>query len=141
MIERYLNLFSVAFLAVVLVVFVVLFAGTPLCSLGTVHANVPWAGSATLLAGSERDLDIHVTRDRQFVIGHMFVPQRDLRRQLAAIAHRTGDRHVLVHADGSVPFALVQDVLAASRDAGYTEVSLVTFRGTRIDAWEKGGAV
>jgi biopolymer transport protein ExbD len=51
------------------------------------------------------------------------------------------DRHVLVRADGSVPFALVQDLLTASRDAGYTEVSLVTFRGTRLEAWEKGGAV
>lgn len=142
MVERYLNLFSVGFLVVVLAVFALLYSGAPIvCGLGGVHANVPWAGSATLLAGSERDLDIYLTRDRQVVVGRMFVPQRDLRRQLAAIADRTGSRPVLVHADGSVPFALVQDVLAASRDAGYTEVSLVTFRGMRIEAWEKGGAV
>ena len=141
MIDRNLNLFSLAFLAVVLALFVIMFAGIPICTYGMPHANVPWAGSATVLAESERDLDIYVTRDRRVVIGVMFVAQRDLGRELAVLAARGGDRHVLVHADGSVPFALVEDVLAASRDAGYAEVSLVTFKGTRMEAWDKGGAV
>lgn len=142
MIDRYLNLFSLAFLGVVLVVFAFMFAGTPLvCGLGP-SADLPWATSATLLIESEGDLQIHVTRDRFIYVGSMLVPPRILRRELAGIAARTGvDRHVLIRADGSVPFSVVQGVLAASRDAGFRELSLVTFRGTRIEAWQRGGTV
>jgi len=69
------------------------------------------------------------------------VPERLLHRHLAEIADCRGDRRVLIHADGTVPFSLVQEILAASRDAGFAELSLVTFRGTRFEAWKKGGAV
>jgi biopolymer transport protein TolR len=143
MIDRSLNLFSVAFLGVVLSVFVVMFAGTPMvCGLGEPYAELPWARSATVLADSDHDLYIHVTKEQRIFVGRNAVPRRDLRHELVRVAACTStDRHVLVRADGSLPFALVQDVLTASRDAGYTEVSLVTFRGTRLEAWEKGGAV
>lgn len=103
--------------------------------------DVPWAKSAALLTGSERDLEIRLTRDRRILVGSMIVPERTLRHELARIAAGGVDRHVLIHADGTLPFSLVQTVLAASRDAGFTELSLVTFRGTLFEAWQKGGAV
>jgi biopolymer transport protein ExbD len=143
MIDRYLNLFSVAFLGVVLSVFVMMFAGTPMvCGLGGPPAGLPWARSVTVLADSDHDLYIDVTKEQRILVGRNAVPRRVLRHELVRLAALTStNRHVLVRADGSVPFGLVQDVLTASRDAGYTEVSLVTFRGTRMEAWEKGGAV
>ena len=143
MIERNLNLFSIAFLGVVLTVFVITFAGTPIvCTLGSgVQPDVPWASSATVLTESLHDLEIRVTADHRILVGPNFVPEGKLRQQLAAIASRGVDRQVLIHADRHVPFSRVQDVLAASRDAGFREVSLVTFRGPRIDALQKGGAV
>jgi biopolymer transport protein ExbD len=143
MIDRYLNLFSMSFLGVVLAVFVITLAGTPMgCELGwRMRPEVPWAGSAALLVDSGRDLEIRLTKDGQILVGPMIVPERVLRQQLAEIAKRGVDRDVLIHADGSVPFSLVQTVLAASRDAGFKEVSLVTFRGTLFEAWRKGGDV
>ena len=143
MIDRYLNLFSMSFLGVVLAVLVISVAGTPMgCDLGWgVRPEVPWAGSAALLTGSGRDLEIRLTKDGWILVGPMIVPERALRHQLAEIAARGVDRHVLIHADGSVPFSSVQTVLAASRDAGFTELSLVTFRGTRFEAWQRGGDV
>ena len=142
MIDRYLNLFSLGFLGVLLSLFLVLFMATPMvCGLGPA-ADVPWAASATVLVETERDLVIHVKKDGQVFVGSRWVPQSLLRRELGELATQTGtDRHVLVRADGAVPFAIVQDILAASRAAGYTEFSLVTFRGTRLEAWQKGGAV
>ena len=143
MIDRNLNLFSVAFLGVVLTVFVLTFAGTPMgCGLGWgMQPEVPWAGSATLLTDSGRDLEIRLTRNGQILVGPNIVPERVLRDRLAEIAARGVDRHVLIHADGSVPFSSVQTVLAASRDAGFRELSLVTFRGTLLEAWQRGGDV
>jgi hypothetical protein len=140
--DRYLNLFSISFLGVVLAVFVTTWAGIPMgCEFGGMRPAVPWAGSAALLIDSGFDLEIRLTKDGRIVVGPMIVPERVLRQQLAEIAARGVDRQVLIHADGSVPFSLVQTVLAASRDAGFTELSLVTFRGTRFEAWQRGGDV
>ena len=143
MIDRYLNLFSMAFLVVALTLLTIICAAIPMgCDLGWgMRPAVPWAGSAALLTDSGRDLEIRLTKDRRILVGPMIVPERALRQQLAEITAGSVDRHVLIHADGSVPFSLVQTVLAASRDAGFVEVSLITFRGTRFEAWQKGGDV
>jgi biopolymer transport protein ExbD len=142
MIDRNLNLFSIGFLGVALTVFVFMFAGIPMsCEMGYARLDVPWASSATVLTESTRDLEIRLTADHRILIGPNIVPGRILREQLAGIAARGVDRQVHIHADRKVPFSWVQEILVASRDAGFTEVSLVTFRGTRIDALQKGGAV
>jgi len=136
MIERYLNLYSLALLGVVLTLFVCLFASTPIvCGLGP-NVRLPWAANASELAGSEDDLQIFVKKDRAIFIGPIAVPAKQLGSELAYIVSKTGtQRNVVISADSSVPFSLVQNVLAASRDAGFNQLSLVTFRGPRIEAW------
>jgi biopolymer transport protein ExbD len=142
MINRYQNLFSLTFLGVVLAVFVIMFASTPIvCGWGP-RVNVPWATTSAVVAGSEGDLSIYVTKDHHIFVGTMLVPREALRSELHQIAERTNrERHILISADSSVSFAAVRDVLAASRDAGFDKMSLITFRGTRWDAWHRGGAV
>lgn len=141
MVERNLNVFSVALLGVVFTLFLTIFAATPIvCGLGP-DVHLPWATTGTVVAGSESDLDIHVKRDRQIYVGNAPVPQGRLRAELEKISAYSSERHVLISADGAVPYATVEAVLVATRDAGFHRTSLVTFRGTRLEAWHRGGAV
>jgi biopolymer transport protein ExbD len=140
--ERYLNLFSLAFLGVVFTLFLTVFSVTPIvCDLGA-RVNVPWASTSTRLPEADTDLTITVRADGHVFVGPNVVPQRFLDAELASIARRSGtDRHVLIRAHGALKFGAVQDVLAASSRAGFRRMSLVTFRGTALEAFERGGAV
>lgn len=135
MIDRNLNLFSIAFLGIVLTLLLVTIAGTPMGrETGRVRPDVPWTRSPTVLAESSHDIEIRLTADHRILVGPNIVPEGNLRQQLAAIAARGLDRQVLIHADRSLPFSRVQEVLAASRDAGFAEVSLVAKRRCALGA-------
>jgi biopolymer transport protein ExbD len=136
MIERYLNIYSLALLGVALTLFVCVYAPAPMvCGLRP-NIRLPWAANAPELAGSPDDLQIFVKKDRAVFIGPIIVPAKQLGSELASIASKTGtQRNVVISADSSVPFSLVQNVLAASRDAGFNQLFLVTYRGPRIEAW------
>jgi biopolymer transport protein TolR len=140
-IERYLNSFSLAFFGVVVTVFVLVFAGTPIvCGLRPT-VRLPWAHGAVVLSESETDLAVYLKQDKTVFVGPVAVPLRDLSHELRRINLRHMKRHLLLSADGRVPFGSVQEILRAVRDAGCTKVTLVTFRGTRLEAWQHSGAV
>lgn len=140
--ERYLSVFSLAFLGVVLALFLTVFAVAPIvCGLGP-NVDVPSSQRSELLPEAETDLTITARADGHVYVGAVLVPHHFLAAELASIADRTGmDRHVLVRADGKLKFGVVKDILAASSRAGFSRMSLVTFRGTALEAFERGGAV
>ena len=140
--ERYLNLFSLAFLGVVFTLFLTVFSVTPIiCNFGS-NVVVPWASTSTLLPETTTDLAITVRADGDVFVGPNLIPRRLLEVELASIAQRSGtDRHVLIRADRALKFGVVNDILAASSRAGFRRMSLVTFRGTALEAFERGGAV
>jgi len=140
--ERYLHLFSLAFLGVAFTLFLTVFSATPIvCGLGP-SIQVPWASTSTRLAESETDLTISVGADGAVFIGPNVVPRRLLADELVNIAERTSNsRQVFVRADGRLPYGAVEEVLAASTHAGFRHISLVTFRGTALEAFQKGGVV
>jgi biopolymer transport protein ExbD len=135
--ERYLNLFSLAFLGVVFTLFLTVFSVTPIvCGLGP-NVDLPWARTSVHLAEAETDLTISVRADGRLFVGSNLVPLRLLDAELASIAHRSGiDRHVLVRADAALKFGVVKDILAASSRAGFRRMSLVTFRGPALEAFQ-----
>lgn len=133
MIERNLNVFSMALLVAMLVVLLCVSMGMPM-GCGRIPVSRPFAAEAVVLRGSERDLEITIKADQSVYLGMNAVRVRDLRPALAERA----DRPLFISADRRVPFGLVQDVLGATRDAGITDVSLVTFEGMAIDAYQRG---
>lgn len=140
--DRYLQLFSLAFLGVAFTLFLTVFSTTPIvCGVGP-NIEVPWANTASQLVESETDLTISIRADGSVFVGPNLVPRRLLRAELVAIAqHSSVSRHVLVRADGKLPYGSVEDVLAASTRAGFRRISLVTFRGIALEAFQKGGVV
>jgi biopolymer transport protein ExbD len=138
MIEKQLNVFALAFIGVVFALFLTVFSTAATVCDFRLRPHVPFVRTAVLLHGSERDLEITILRNREVFVGRMLVPTPQLQTQLVGILEQTGERSVVVSADGSVPFDVVRQVLQATRDAGFTEVSLVTFRGTILGAYERG---
>jgi biopolymer transport protein ExbD len=141
MIERNLGVFSLAMLGVVLTVFVFAFAGTPIVCGFAPNARVPWAKTASVVREAQSDLHIYVMKDQRIYVGPTLVPKADLQDELRRLASCCGGRTVFLHADAALAYGNIKDVLHASRDAGFSRISLVTFRGTLLEAWHRGGAV
>jgi biopolymer transport protein ExbD len=143
MIERQLGSFSLAFLGVAVVLFIFMFSVTPIvCGFGpSSFVLTPFARTASIIRESERDLAIFVRPDRQIFVSSVMIPLPSLASELSRLAAIAPDRHVLITADGTVPFGVVQQVLRASREAGFRNLTLVTFRGNRLQAFRLGAAV
>jgi biopolymer transport protein ExbD len=135
--ERHLNLFSLAFLGVALGVFVLTFAGAPIVCGVSPFVQLPWSSTAERLVSSDVELHVFVKKDRSVFVGRAILPIRSLRDELTTIHEQTGERIVVVEADASVPFGLIADVLRASRDAGFGNASLMTFRGNALEASQR----
>jgi biopolymer transport protein ExbD len=141
MIERNLGVFSLAMLGVVLTVFAFAFAGTPIVCGSGPNVSVPWARTGSVVRETESDLYIYVLKDQRIYVGPTLVPKAHLQDELRRLASCCGERTVLLHADAALAYGDIKDVLHASRDAGFSRISLVTFRGTLLEAWHRGGAV
>jgi biopolymer transport protein TolR len=139
-IEQSLGVFSYAFFGVTMVLIIILTATTPMAC--GVYVHLPWASTAAIVDEDQRDLLIWIKRDRSVFVGMNYVAPDAIESTLLQSAQATGkDRHILIRADGAVPYSSVEQVLRATRTAGFNRVSLVTFRGTLFNAWQRGGAV
>lgn len=138
-IERSLGAFSLAMFGVAVTLFLCMFAGMPASYGYRISVQVPWSNTAKLLPSSEGDLEISIKRDASLYVGPNVVRHSMLSATLADLVASRGKRRVVVTADGSVRYGVVEDVMRASCTAGVGEVSLVTYFGIAGEAWAKGG--
>ena len=132
LLERQLNVFSIAATGVLLTLLVIFFVATPTqCRFGPAVA-LPYVRSAVPLRGSERDLSVFITAAQQYFVGSGLIESDCLLPDLQSIAERTPDRPIFMHVDPSVPCASVSRLLCALRDAGFSEIHIVTFEGTPL---------
>jgi biopolymer transport protein ExbD len=140
--ERHLNLFSLALLGVVFTLFLAVFPPTGIVCDFVPRPKIPWSSASVVLPSTETDLEIRITSDKRIFLGPNIVRANEVRSELIALAQRTSpSRNVIISADGSVPYSLVQDVLAGANAAGFQRLALVTFRGTQLDALQKSGVI
>lgn len=139
-IESHLGAFTMAFFGVAMTIFLAIVGPTPMCCSFDGNLRRPWAATSTFIAGTEKDLEIRIRRDGDIFVGPNFVRRSQLRSALQEIAARNPQRSVQIHADGAVRYGAIEDVLVAARSAGFAELSLMTFRGTRFEAWQRHGA-
>ncbi len=124
--------FPVAASIVFLLIFIVVWATTPLIGDLGPRINLPFAHFASTYPGSERDLIIYMPSDRRIIVSHMISSPTDLPKMLREIHDRTPDRTVVVLADRSLPYGEIRNVLGWSRNAGFSEFWLLTFTGNRL---------
>jgi biopolymer transport protein ExbD len=80
---------------------------------------------------SDRDLDIYVYSDGSILISTKWYSAREFAAKLLEFRERAADKHVVLRADGSLSFGQLRAVLLPLRTAGFTDLTLITFSGSR----------
>ncbi len=109
---------------VMLVLLIIFMVTAPLIQSG-VKVDLPKA-SAQQMEHSEQKLVLTITRDRRVLLGDAEIPFAELERKLAANARIQKDKELYLHADRSLPYGLVVEIMAVARRAGVESLGMIT---------------
>jgi biopolymer transport protein ExbD len=113
-----------------LILFVGVFVATPIICGGRPVA-VPYAPHAPQVVSTDRDLDIYVYSDGSIFIDAKWYPAREFAAKLLEFGERASAKHIVLRAAGSLSFGQLRAVLHSIRKAGFTNLTLITFSGSR----------
>ena len=109
---------------VMLVLLILFMVTAPLMQSG-VKVDLPRA-SAQQMEHSEQKLVLTITKDRRVLLGDAEIPFVDLEKKLAANARLQKDKELYLHADRSLPYGQVVEVMAIARRAGVESLGMIT---------------
>ena len=109
---------------VMLVLLIVFMVTAPLMQSG-VKVDLPRA-SAQQMEHSEEKLVLTITRDRRILLGNVEIPAAQLETKLATNARVQKDKELYLHADRSLPYGQVVEIMAVARRAGVESLGMIT---------------
>jgi biopolymer transport protein TolR len=109
---------------VMLVLLIIFMVTAPLIQSG-VKVDLPKA-SAQQMEHSEEKLVLTITRDRRIFLGDAEIRGDQLEQKLAANARIQKDKELYLHADRSLPYGQVVEVMAVARRAGVENLGMIT---------------
>jgi biopolymer transport protein TolR len=109
---------------VMLVLLIIFMVTAPLIQSG-VKVDLPKA-SAQQMEHSEEKLVLTITRDRRVLLGNTEIPPAELETKLRTNARIQKDKELYLHADRSLPYGQVVEIMAVARRAGVESVGLIT---------------
>jgi biopolymer transport protein TolR len=109
---------------VMLVLLIIFMVTAPLIQSG-VKVDLPRA-SAQQMEHSEEKLVLTITRDRRVFLGNTEIPPAQLETKLAANARIQKDKELYLHADRSLPYGQVVEIMAVARRAGVESLGMIT---------------
>ena len=109
---------------VMLVLLIVFMVTAPLMQSG-VKVDLPRA-SAQQMEHSEEKLVLTITRDRRIYLGTTEIAPSDLEAKLATNARLQKDKELYLHADRSLPYGQVVEIMATARRAGVESLGMIT---------------
>jgi len=109
---------------VMLVLPLILMVTAPLIQSG-VKVDLPRA-SAQQMEHAEEKLVLTVTRDRRIFLGETEIHPADLEAKLASNARVQKDKELYLHADRSLPYGQVVEIMATARRAGVESLGMIT---------------
>jgi biopolymer transport protein ExbD len=118
-----LNIFSVTAVGITFVLFLVLFVLTPTRRYGTVDR--PEGPTASATESSEFDIYVVIHADSRIRVGPQFVSDSELLPLLREIQARA-PRRLKLEADRHASYDAVQKVVRAAREAGFSEIQMLT---------------
>ncbi len=131
---------QISLVTVVLVLFLSAYASPPPYCFRGVPVDLPFVSGAPFFTESDRDIPVAVHRDGAIYIDTKLYPAIEFRDRLFELGTRSLNHRVVIRADRSLPFTAVRAVLRSVRDAGYTNVVLLTFQGVPIQLLRKTAA-
>jgi biopolymer transport protein TolR len=109
---------------VMLVLLIIFMVTAPLIQSG-VKVDLPKA-SAQQMEHSEEKLVLTITRDRRVLLGTTEIPPADLETKLRSNARIQKDKELYLHADRSLPYGQVVEIMAVARRAGVESLGMIT---------------
>jgi biopolymer transport protein TolR len=109
---------------VMLVLLVIFMVTAPLIQNG-VKVDLPHA-SAQPMQHQEEKLVLTVTRDRRIFLGQAEIRPQDLEQKLATNARIQKDKELYLHADRTLPYGQVVEIMATARRAGVESLGMIT---------------
>jgi len=109
---------------VMLVLLIIFMVTAPLIQSG-VKVDLPRA-SAQQMEHAEEKLVLSITRDRRVFLGGVEIAPADLETKLASNARVQKDKELYLHADRSLPYGQVVEIMAVARRAGVESLGMIT---------------
>ena len=109
---------------VMLVLLIIFMVTAPLIQSG-VKVDLPRA-SAQQMEHQEEKLVLTITRDRRVYLGTTEIPAVDLEKKLSTNARIQKDKELYLHADRSLPYGSVVEIMAVARRAGVESLGMIT---------------
>ncbi len=109
---------------VMLVLLIIFMVTAPLIQQG-VAVELPKTKAPTLDVKSERVV-LTLTKEQRIFIGETEIPYAQLKARVADNLKLRRDKELYLHADRSLPYGFVVDVMAIMKDAGVENLGMVT---------------
>ncbi len=109
---------------VMLVLLIIFMVTAPLIQSG-VKVDLPRA-SAQPMEHSEEKLVLKITKERRIYLGDVEIDGAQLEQKLASNARVQKDKELYLHADRSLPYGQIVEVMATARRAGVESLGMIT---------------
>jgi biopolymer transport protein TolR len=109
---------------VMLVLLIIFMVTAPLIQSG-VKVDLPRA-SAQQMEHQEEKLVLTITRDRRVYLGNAEIAPAELERKLSTNARIQKEKELYLHADRSLPYGQVVEIMAVARRAGVESLGMIT---------------
>jgi len=109
---------------VMLVLLIIFMVTAPLIQQG-VKVNLPQTRAAPV-EGTEKKLVVSIDAHQRVFVGEAEVALAELEDKLKANAKAQMDREIYLHADQTLPYGTVVEVMAAAQRAGISNVGMIT---------------
>ena len=109
---------------VMLVLLIIFMITAPLIQQG-VKVDLPKAKAAPVEA-KEKKIQLFIDKENRVYIGTALVPIEELEEKLRTNKKAQEDKEVHLHADLTIPYGIVVQVMAAAQRAGISNVGMIT---------------
>src|SRR6516165_4923194 len=109
---------------VMLVLLIIFMVTAPLIQKG-VKVDLPEAKAAPV-ESNEKKLVLSVDAISRVILGDVEIPLDDLEEKLKANAKAQADKEIYLHADKTLPYGVVVEVMAAAQRAGIGNLGMIT---------------
>jgi biopolymer transport protein TolR len=109
---------------VMLVLLIIFMVTAPLIQSG-VKVDLPRASAQQMEHQAEK-LVLTITRDRRVFLGNTEIPPAELERKLSSNARIQKEKELYLHADRSLPYGQVVEIMAVARRAGVESLGMIT---------------
>ncbi len=101
---------------------------------------LPFSAQAPFVPFADNDLSISLQSDGMIFIDAKWYPAPEFHQKMLAFGERAASKHIVLRADRALPFGSVRSILLTLREAGFKNVTLLTFEGVPANLLAKTAA-